>query len=166
MRLRWWLLALGALVLLWFSQRPSPAKFDARVDKAVALAQACKANEAQAELIALKKTAASAAQLSRLQTALDAADLACRRPARPSARSTARAAGAQAQSVRNLIGDARAALARGDYRGAADKMEVCIAMVDASTRDCSELKARAERLDGQLQRCLADGGEWVGARCQ
>lgn len=167
-RLRWWLLALGTLVLLWFSQRPTPAKFDARVDQAVALAQACKANDAQAELIALKKTAASAAQLARLQTALDDADLACRRPARARApaKSSARAAGPQAQSVRNLIGDARAAVARGDYRGAADKMEVCIAMVDASTRDCSELKARAERLDGELRRCLANGGEWVGARCQ
>ncbi|MDB5960018.1 MAG: hypothetical protein JWP59_1312, partial [Massilia sp.] len=140
-RLRWWLLALGALWLIWITQRPTPARFDARVDKAIALAQACKANEAQSELIALKKTAATPAQLARLQTALDDADVACRRPARARspARSTARSS-SQSQSVRNLMSDARTSLARGDYRAAADKMEVCVAMVDANTRECSELK--------------------------
>ena len=161
-QLRWWILALGALWLIWITQRPSTARLDARVDKAVALAASCKANDAQAELIALKKTTATPAQLARLQGALDDADVACRRPpprAKAPARSS-RPAGAagtatasssasqsQSQSVRNLLVDARASVARGDYRAAADKMEVCVAMVDANTRECSELKARAERLE-------------------
>lgn len=167
-QLRWWLLALGALWLIWISQRPSTARLDARVDKAVALAQACKSNEAQAELIALRKTAATAQQLARLQAALDDADAACRRGARSKApvKSSARPAAQPSQSVRNLVADARASMARGDYRAAADKMEVCVAMVDANTRECVDLKARAERLDGEMRRCLAQGADWVDARCQ
>ncbi len=169
-RLRWWLLALGALWLIWISARPTAARLDARVDKAIGLAVACKANDAQAELIALKKTTATPAQLARLQTALDEADLACRRPARARtpAKGAARAGGqqAQSQSVRNLLVEARGALARGDYRAAADTMEVCVTMVDANTRECGELKARAERLDGERRRCLARGADWGGERCQ
>jgi hypothetical protein len=169
-RLRWWLLALGALWLIWIIARPTAARLDARVDKAIALALACKANDAQAELIALKKTPATPAQLARLQTALDDADVACRRPARARTptKGAARAAGqqAQSQSVRNLLVEARGALARGDYRAAADTMEVCVTMVDANTRECGELKARAERLDGERRRCLARGADWVGERCQ
>ena len=170
MRLRWWLLALGALWLIWVTQRPSGARLEARVDRAVALAQACKANDAQAELIALKKTVATTAQLARLQAALDDADLACRR-SRPRAGAAKNAVRSSAvvqpsQSVRNLVADGRAAMGRGDYRGAADKMEVCMTMVETNTRDCSELKARAERLDGELRRCLGRGGEWVGEHCQ
>lgn len=164
-QLRWWVVALAALWLIWVSQRPPTAKLDARVDKAVALAVACKANEAQAELIALKDTAATAGQLARLQAALNDADVSCRRPGRGRAavKPPVRAA---AQSVRNLVGDARADLARGDYRGAADKMEVCVAMVDANSKECAELKARAEKLDAEMRRCLAKNGEWISDRCQ
>ena len=170
-RLRWWLLALGALWLIWIMQRPTAAKLDARVDKAVALAVACKANDAQSELIALRKLAATPAQLARLQAALDEADSACRRPARgkpasKSARSAAAPSLSQSPSVRNLVADARASLARGDYRAAADKMEVCVAMVDANTRECSELKVRAERLDGERGRCEGQGGAWMGDSCR
>jgi hypothetical protein len=170
-RLRWWLVALAALWLIWISQRPSTARLDARVDKAVALAVACKANEAQAELIALKKTTATPSQLARLQNALNDADLACRRPAR--AKTPAKAptkapapARAASQSVRNLVSDARSDLARGDYRAAADKMEVCVAMVDANTAECSAVKALAEKADTAMRRCVARGGEWVGESCQ
>ncbi len=167
-QLRWWLLALGALWLIWITQRPSTARLDARVDKAVALAQACKSNDAQAELIALRKTTATADQLARLQAALDDADTACRRATRSKApaRSAVKPAAQQSQSVRNLMADARGAMARGDYRAAADKMEVCVAMVDANTRECSDLKARAERLDGEMRRCLAKGSDWRSDRCQ
>lgn len=170
-RLRWWLVALAALWLIWISQRPSTARLDARVDKAVALAVACKANEAQAELIALKKTTATPSQLARLQNALNDADLACRRPARAKtpAKAPAKApapARAPSQSVRNLVSDARSDLARGDYRAAADKMEVCVAMVDANTGECSAVKALAEKADAAMRRCVARGGEWVGESCQ
>lgn len=96
------------------------------------------------------------------------ADASCRRGARSKApvKSGARPAAQPSQSVRNLVADARASMARGDYRAAADKMEVCVAMVDANTRECVELKARAERLDGEMRRCLAQGADWVDARCQ
>jgi len=136
------------------------------------MAAACKANEAQAELIALKDKA-TPAQLARLQGALDEADLSCRRGAGAGAargkapgRAAPRASVQQVQSARNLLADARGAMARGDYRAAADKMEVCIAMVDADTRDCSALKSRAEHLDGEQRRCLARGAEWVNDGCQ
>lgn len=178
-RLRWILLILAGLWLAWLTQRPDDAAFtpvksrlEARIDKAVALAAACKANEAQAELIALKNRATTA-QLARLQGALDDADLSCRRGERragATARSGASAANKPAsqpsQSVRNLLADARAALARGNYRAAADRMEVCVTMVDADTRECSALKARAERLDSAMQQCLARGGEWIKEACQ
>jgi hypothetical protein len=76
-RLRYWLLALGALWLIWIMQRPTPKKLDARIDNAIALARACKAAEAQAELIALKDSSATAAQMQRLQGALNDAGAAC-----------------------------------------------------------------------------------------
>ena len=173
-RLRWIVLALAALWIAWLTQRPAGtgagARLDSRIDKAVAMAVACKANEAQAELIALKDKA-TPAQLARLQGALDEADLSCRRGAstargKAAGRAAPRAGAQQVQSARNLLADARSAMTRGDYRAAADKMEVCIAMVDADTRDCSALKARAERLDGEQRRCLARGAEWVNDGCQ
>ena len=166
-RLRYWLLALGLLWLIWITQRPTAQKIDARIDGAIALATACKAGEAQAELIALKDSTATPAQLQRLQSALNEADAACaRKRARPAPKAVRPLAREQAQSARNLMADARQAMARGDYKGASSKMEVCAAMVDAGNRECSALKAKADRLQGELQRCLADGGEWVADRCQ
>lgn len=166
-RLRYWLLALGVLWLIWITQRPTAQKIDARIDGAIALATACKAGEAQAELIALKDSTATPAQLQRLQSALNEADAACaRKRARPAPKAVRPLAREQAQSARNLMADARQAMARGDYKGASSKMEVCAAMVDAGNRECSALKAKADRLQGELQRCLADGGEWVADRCQ
>lgn len=169
-RLRWWLLAFAALLLVWFNQRATPARIERRVEQAMALAAACHANEAQAALIALKGDGASARQLARVQSALDGADQACRgdgRRGRGGAKKPAvRPAAQQSQSVRNLLADARGAIARGNYRAAADKMEVCVAMLDADTRECSELKTRAEALDAQRQRCQADGRQWLGGICR
>jgi hypothetical protein len=168
-RLRYWLLALGVLWLIWVTQRPTTRKIDARIDNAIALATACKSGEAQAELIALKDTKATPDQLRRLQAALNEADAACdvkRSRARAAPKTARPLAGQQAQSARNLIADARQALAQGDYKAASDKMEVCAAMVDSGNHECSALKARADRLQGEMRRCLADGREWVGDRCQ
>jgi hypothetical protein len=168
-RLRYWLLALGLLWLIWITQRPTAVKIDARIDNAIALANACKAVEAQGELIALNDGSATPAQLQRLQAALNRADAACERkrarsraapkPARPFANE-------RAESARNLLADARQALAMGDYRSASDKMETCLAMVDAGSRECGALKAKADRLQGEMQRCLAAGREWMAERCQ
>jgi hypothetical protein len=168
-RLRYWLLALGLLWLIWITQRPHTEKIDARIDNAIALANACKAAQAQGELIALNDSKATPAQLRRLQSALNAADAACERKrtrARPAAKPARPPASQQSQSARNLVADARQALALGNYKAASDKMEVCAAMVDPDNRECSALKARADRLQGEMQRCLADGREWISARCQ
>lgn len=168
-RLRWWLLALGALWLIWITQRPNANKLDARIDKAIALATACKPGEAQSELIALKEGGATPAQLLRVQAALNDADAACasrRGRARPAPKTNRAPASQQAQSARNLVADARQALAIGDYKAASDKMEVCTAMVDASNGECIALKARADRLQADLQRCQAAGRDWVDDRCQ
>jgi outer membrane biosynthesis protein TonB len=168
-RLRYWLLALGVLWLIWITQRPSTTLIDARIDGAVALAQACKSSEAQAELIALRSSKATPAQLQRLQSALNDADAACNRRngrARQAPRTARPPSSGQAQSARNLIADARQAMAAGAYKAASEKMEVCAAMVDAGNRECSALKSRAERLQGEMERCLASGREWVGDRCQ
>lgn len=168
-RLRYWLLALGLLWLIWITQRPSAEKIDARIDNAIALANACKAAEAQGELIALNDSKATPAQLQRLQSALNTADAACERKrsrARPAAKPARPPASQQSQSARNLIADARQALALGNYKAASDKMEVCAAMVDPDNRECSALKARADRLENEMRRCLASGREWIGDRCQ
>lgn len=167
-RLRYWLLALAALWLIWMTQRPNTHKIEARVDNAIALAAACKAGEAQSELIALKGASATPAQLERVQTALNESATACERKrvrARPAPKPS-RAPAKEAQSARNLIAEARQALAQGDYKGASDKMEVCAAMVDAGNRECSALKAKADRLQADLRRCVAEGGEWIAERCQ
>jgi hypothetical protein len=70
-RLRWWLLALAVLWGVWFFARSSPKKIERRIDAAVALARECKAGDAQAELIALRKSRATPEQLQRLQQALN-----------------------------------------------------------------------------------------------
>jgi hypothetical protein len=78
-RLRWWLLALALLWGVWFVAKPSSKKIDRRIDAAIALAHECKASEAQTELIALRKSRATPAQLQRLQQALNDEAAACTR---------------------------------------------------------------------------------------
>lgn len=78
-RLRWWLLALAVLWGVWLLAKPSARKIERRIDAAIALAHACKGSEAQAELIALRKTRATPAQLQRLQQALNEEAAACTR---------------------------------------------------------------------------------------
>jgi hypothetical protein len=78
-RLRWWLLALAGLWLVWFMAKPSSKKLDTRIDHAIALAVECKSREAQSELIALRATRATQEQLQRVQDALNSAAAECRR---------------------------------------------------------------------------------------
>jgi hypothetical protein len=70
-RLRWWILALAILWGVWLLAKPPDRKIDQRIDRAIALAKACKGGEAQAELIALRESRATSAQLERLQNALN-----------------------------------------------------------------------------------------------
>jgi hypothetical protein len=76
-RLRWWILALAVLWGVWLLAKPGGRKFDQRIDHAIALAKECKGSEAQAELIALRSTRASTAQLERLQDALNEESAIC-----------------------------------------------------------------------------------------
>jgi hypothetical protein len=70
-RLRWWLVALALLWGVWLMAKPSSKKIERQIDQAVALARECKGGEAQAELIALRKSRATPEQLERLQQALN-----------------------------------------------------------------------------------------------
>ena len=81
-RLRWWLLALGALWLAWMITKPTEARIERRMKAAIALAQECKPRAAQDELIALRKTRATPKQLRQIQDALNDAAAACTRAER------------------------------------------------------------------------------------
>lgn len=193
----WWLAGLGVLWLAWVAARPAAHKLDARIDAAIVLAQECKGKQAQSELIALRATRATPAQLQRLQTALNDAATACtRKQARgkawtdasnaidaalessapdkararlatftrrwgedddtraargriDAARREPTAAPAPAlsrESATNLMDEAERDIARGNYKGAIDKMDTCVGMVDASNRDCIALRSKAQRL--------------------
>ena len=77
-RLRWWLVALGALWLIWFFAKPNAAKkIESRIESAMTASAECRLNDAQSELIALRMTKATPEQLSRLQSAISAAGTTC-----------------------------------------------------------------------------------------
>ena len=78
-RLRWWLLALVVLWAVWLLAKPSTKKIDRQIDAAIALAHECKAGDAQAGLIALRKSRATPEQLQRLQQALNDEAATCTR---------------------------------------------------------------------------------------
>jgi hypothetical protein len=224
-RLRWWLVALALLWGVWLVARPPSKKIEHQIDQAVALARECKGSEAQAELIALRKSRATSQQLERLQQTLNDEAAKCTRrrqrgkawneasgaveaalaaaswdkartrlqaftrrwgedadtrvlqariedlrredavhrnhplaapPGGAVGYSGAGAAGSgggavdATQSARSLIDSARRDLARGDFGAAADKMDLCLSMVDAGNRECRQLRAQAEQ-EGKLQ---------------
>lgn len=78
-RLRWWLLALGLLWVVWLVANPAKRRIEKQMDKAIALATACKPREAQSELIALRSTRATPEQLQHVQQALNEAAGECTR---------------------------------------------------------------------------------------
>ncbi len=71
-RKRTWLVVLLALWAIWLFARPGNEgkKIDARLNAAIALSSECNLEDARTELAALKKTAATPAQLKRLQKAI------------------------------------------------------------------------------------------------
>jgi len=223
-QLRWWLVALAVLWGVWLLAKPTSKKIEREINQAVALARECKGSEAQAELIALRKSRATPEQLERLQQTLNDEAAKCTRrrqrgkawseasgavetalaasswdkartrlqaftrrwgededtrvlqariddlrredavhrthplavpqgavgSSRAGATDTGGGAGDATQSARNLIDSARHDLARGDFGAAADKMTLCLTMVDAGNRDCRALKAQAEQ-EGKIQ---------------
>ena len=77
-RLRWWLVALAALWLIWIYARPNTAKkIESRIESAMTASAECRLNDAQSELIALRMTKATPEQLARLQKSIDAAGASC-----------------------------------------------------------------------------------------
>lgn len=78
-QLRWWILALAILWGVWLLARPSPKKIERQIEHAAALARECKGGEAQAELIALRESRATPAQLERLQKTLNDQSAICTR---------------------------------------------------------------------------------------
>jgi hypothetical protein len=78
-QLRWWIVALAILAGVWLLARPSPKKIERQIDHAVALAKDCKGNEAQAELISLRGSRATPAQLEQLQKTLNEQSAICTR---------------------------------------------------------------------------------------
>jgi hypothetical protein len=72
----------------------------------------------------------------------------------------------QAQSVRNLIDEAERAPAAGNYRSAADKLEVCVTMVDPGNRECAAFKVHADRMQREQRRCVLEGRQWSEDRCR
>lgn len=239
-RMRYWVLALALLWVIWIVAQPSAKKIDARVDQAIAMANECNPSGAQSELVDLRAAKATPAQLQRLQKGLADAVPICearrhrikawseasaatdsalaagafdkalarlaqftRRygedsatgelkariesqrgvrtaavppllgsaPAAPPAAPapslpTPAAPSSSAQSARNLIIDAEREMGQANYKAAVDRMDLCINMVDASNKECLAVKARAERLDREMQRCLARNADWINDRCQ
>lgn len=77
-RLRWWLVAMAALWLIWIYAKPNATKkIESRIENAMIASRECRFNDAQSELIALRMTKATPAQLSRLQAAINAAVPGC-----------------------------------------------------------------------------------------
>lgn len=76
-RLRWWLVALATLWLIWLYAKPSPNKIEARIESAMLANTECRLNDAQSELIALRMTKATPKQLEDLQKAINKASTVC-----------------------------------------------------------------------------------------
>jgi hypothetical protein len=179
-RLRYWLMTLAVLAGIWYTAKPAPKKIEARIEQATLQAEDCNLKEARAALEALRGEQASAAQLQRLQSSINAAAAACERkraragkarnvPRRETAALPPKSAPAPlerqaGQSAHNLIAEAERELAQGNYKAASDKLETCIAMLEGSS-ECAAYKKHADRLLREKQRCMAAGRDWTSERC-
>lgn len=75
--MRYWLIALLTLWVIWIYARPSTNKIESRIASATLASQECRFNDAQSELIALRMTKATKEQLTRLQAAINDAYPGC-----------------------------------------------------------------------------------------
>jgi hypothetical protein len=81
-RLRWWILALAILWVVWLVARPSAKETERHIEAAIFLAHACQEQEAQDELIALRASRATPAQLESVQKVLNEEAARCTRQRR------------------------------------------------------------------------------------
>lgn len=99
MRLRYWLMALATLWVIWMLAKPEGNKIEDRIQNAITASNECRFNDAQSELIALRMTKATPEQLRRLQSAISDAGPACnKKKAREKAWNDTR------EAVDNLLG--------------------------------------------------------------
>lgn len=69
------------------------------------------------------------------------------------------------QAAGKMLAEAERALAHGDYRGAIERLDTCLA-ADAGNLECQTKKQQAERLKRAMQRCVASGADWMDGRCR
>lgn len=69
-RMRYWIIALIGLWLIWLYAKPNSRRLEPRVEQAIALSGECKVGEAQAALATLRTDKATADQVRRVQTAI------------------------------------------------------------------------------------------------
>lgn len=139
-RLRWWIISLAALWLIWLLVRPEGTRIERRMERAVSLAVECKAREAQDELIALRSTRATPEQLRRVQQSLNKAAADCTR-AEQRAKAWLEASGA-IQKLRRAR----------SY----DKAQARLGAFTKRWGEDDETRALKERLDVERDRPLAD----------
>lgn len=161
-RLRWWLLLLAVVLGLWVWDKPR--KIEARVERALALGAECKLNEAQAELIELRSTRATAGQLERLQQGLNKASADCERK-----HERAKAWRDTVVAVDNAIDDASFITAQQRLQGFVGKYGE-----DGDTRSLKEKisaariawqKSDAGKLAMAKAECRTRGGRWLLGSC-
>ena len=76
-RLRYWLIALASLWLIWLYAKPSSRNIDDKIASAITASEECRLNDAQSALIELRMTRASTQQIDRVRWAVDAAANTC-----------------------------------------------------------------------------------------
>lgn len=111
-RLRYWLLALGALWLIWIYAKPSSSRIESRIESAILATEECRFNDAQSELIALRMTKATPEQLKRLQSAINAAAPGCEKKKQRAKAWTDTVAAVDAALVAGDTAKAQASLAK------------------------------------------------------
>ncbi|WGG51484.1 hypothetical protein [Rugamonas sp. DEMB1] len=79
---------------------------------------------------------------------------------------TSPAVAQNAQTARRFLAEAERDMGQNNYKAALDKADKCLALAETGNRDCQALRQKAERLQRELQRCLASGADWVDDHCQ
>ena len=139
-RLRWWIVSLAALWLIWLLVRPEGTRIERRMDRAVSLAVECKAREAQDELIALRGSRATPEQLRQVQASLNKAASDCTR----------------AEQRAKAWEDASGAIQKLRRARSYDKALARLATFTRRWGEDGETRALKERLDVERDRPLAD----------